>query len=122
MKGKGQIQYLSVIILAAVLGVTALAFSPVVTHGFVLSWDDDSHVVGNRFIRSLAPQRVRAIFTSTVCNTYIPLTVLSFALEYRFGGLDPFIYHLNNLILHLGVTGLVFLFVRRCGYSLFVSF
>ncbi len=104
------------------MGVTALAFSPVVTHGFVLSWDDDSHVVGNRFIRSLAPQRVRAIFTSTVCNTYIPLTVLSFALEYRFGGLDPFIYHLNNLILHLGVTGLVFLFVRRCGYSLFVSF
>lgn len=122
MNFKGQTKYPSVIILAAILGVTALAFSPVVTHGFVLSWDDDSHVVGNRFIRSLAPQRVRAIFESTVCNTYIPLTVLSFALEYRFFKLDPFIYHLNNLILHLGVTGLVFLFVRRCGCSLFVSF
>ncbi|MFA5260392.1 MAG: tetratricopeptide repeat protein [Candidatus Omnitrophota bacterium] len=114
------IKYPSVVIVAAILGVTALAFSPVLNNGFVF-WDDNSHVVENRFIRSLSPERILAIFQSTVCNTYIPLSALSLALEYRVFGLDPFIYHLNNLILHLGVTGLIFVFIRRCGYSFFVS-
>ena len=115
-----QTKFLFVVILAGILGVTALAFSPVLNNGFV-RWDDNSHIIDNRFIRSIKPGRVLNLFQTTTCNTFVPLTVLSFALEYHFFGLDPFFYHLNNLILHLGVTGLIFVFIRRCGYSLFVS-
>jgi tetratricopeptide (TPR) repeat protein len=39
---------------------------------------------------------------------YHPLTLLSYALEYRFFKLNPFAYHLTNLILHLMNGLLVF--------------
>lgn len=46
-------------------------------------------------------------------DLYKPLVFLTYALEYKFFGLFPFIYHLNNYILHLLNTALVFWFVWR---------
>lgn len=42
-----------------------------------------------------------------------PMTELTFAVNYHFGGLDPWGYHAVNLALHLGVVLLVFAFTRR---------
>ena len=41
-------------------------------------------------------------------RTYTPLTTLTFAIEYRLVQDDPFLYHLNNLILHLMVISLIY--------------
>ncbi|XP_075456609.1 protein O-mannosyl-transferase TMTC2 isoform X3 [Ascaphus truei] len=45
-------------------------------------------------------------------KSYRPLCTLSFRLNYTFGGLDPWSYHLVNVLLHSAVTGLFTNFCR----------
>lgn len=97
-----------------ILILTFCAFSYTLQNGFT-NWDDGAHVWGNALVRSLSWENIVRIFTSDVQKTYIPLTILSFAVEYHWFGLNPFVYHLTNLILHLAVTGLVFLLALRMG-------
>ncbi len=78
-------------------------FLPSLSHDFV-NWDDPEHVLENPRIRQLDFKHLYEIFSSTTVNTYIPLTILSFALEYHFFGDNPFIYHFTNIILHAFVT------------------
>ncbi|MCK5581082.1 MAG: hypothetical protein KAJ18_07385, partial [Candidatus Omnitrophica bacterium] len=94
-----------------------IAYLPALQNDFV-NWDDDAHLFQNQFIQSF---NVQDIFTTTVNRTYIPLTSLSFAIEYYFFGEDPFVYHFNNVLLHLLVTGFVFQFGLRIGLSLTAS-
>ncbi len=97
--------------------IAFLTFFPVFKSEF-LNWDDDTHLYDNSLIRTLDLANLKRIFTTTVNDTYIPLTTLSFAIEYHFWKLNPFFYHLNNLLLHIGVTSLVLLFALNLGFSL----
>ena len=93
-------------IILAVAGIILLVFfvyAPALENDFV-NWDDDVHVTRNQFIRSLDTKHIKDIFTTTVNQTYIPLTTLSFAVERHFFDLNPFVYHLNNVLLHIFVT------------------
>jgi tetratricopeptide (TPR) repeat protein len=101
-------------VLWVILAVTLVTFAPVLQSGFT-DWDDDTLLTQNPDVRALSWENVRTIFTSTYVKTYIPLTVLSFAVEYFFAGYDPFVYHLNNLLLHLGVVALVYILGKRLG-------
>ncbi|MBL8012844.1 MAG: tetratricopeptide repeat protein, partial [Candidatus Omnitrophica bacterium] len=89
-------------------------FLPTLRQGFV-SWDDDVHLTNNVQVRELSLTSIKNIFHSQVNKTYIPLTVLSFAIEYKFFGYRPWIYHLNNLLLHLSVVVLVYVLALRLG-------
>ncbi len=51
------------------------------------------------------------IFKTPVSANYNPVTMLTFALNYQNGKLDPYGYHLENVIFHLLDTILVFLFI-----------
>jgi tetratricopeptide (TPR) repeat protein len=95
------------LLISAILGLTFLIYSPALQHEFV-NLDDPNHVTANAQIRSLAPENVAHIFTSTVQRTYIPLTIFSFALEYQLAGNNPFLYHLDNILLHLLVVFLIY--------------
>ena len=53
---------------------------------------------------------------------YHPVTTLSFALEYRFARLNPFIYHFDNLILHLLNILLVYLFIKLLSGNKIIAF
>ncbi len=53
-------------------------------------------------------RNIETIFDSIYMGHYHPLTLLSYSLEYRFFKLNPFAYHLTNLILHLMNGLLVF--------------
>lgn len=103
-------------LLLAVLSITAAAFWPSLFNGFLKN-DDPTHLLENVTLRALTWHNLYAMFSSIVNVTYIPLTTLSFAVEYHFFGYEPFVYHLNNLLLHLAVTALVFGFFRRLGLS-----
>ena len=96
--------------------MAVLAYWPTFSNGFI-NWDDDRHVTRNNQIKSLDAQGLSRIFTGTVNKIYIPLTTLTFALEYHFFKFQPFYYHLNNLLLHLGVGVLVFYWGRSLGLS-----
>ncbi len=110
----------SVLIIIAVLTVVFFVFSPSLSNDFV-NWDDDVHLLHERSVLVLTNDekslRFSDIFLEAINRTYIPITILSFAVEYKFLGFNPFVYHLDNLLLHLGVVGLIFWFARLCGLS-----
>jgi len=87
--------------------VTFLALSPVLKNGFT-NWDDDVQFLDNPIIRGLDFNHLKAIWTSTVLNIYVPLTQMTFAVEHYFFGYNSFVSHLINLIFHLIATLLVF--------------
>jgi len=93
-----------------------MTFFPSLKNQF-LNWDDDVHLLENTSIRYLDREHVKNIFQSNINTTYIPLTALSFAFEYQRCGFNPFVYHLDNLILHLLVVMLIFCFGRMVGLS-----
>ena len=102
----------SILIVVAVVLISFISYWPILKGEFLL-WDDDVHVLENITIRGLDLEHVLEMFTSTVNKIYIPLTSFSFALEHHFFGYDPFVYHLDNVLLHLLVVVMVFFLGRK---------
>jgi hypothetical protein len=82
-------------------------------YGEFLEWDDTTHVTQNPVIRALSLENLRAMFTGYIAKLYVPLTWLSFAIDYQISKRQPFGYHFTNLVLHLANTILVLLLVYR---------
>ena len=110
----------SLLCLLGILTIVAIAFSPTLLNGFSKN-DDPGHLLENPTLRALTSENIRVIFQNIINTTYNPLTILSFAVEYRFFGYNPFVYHLNNLFLHLGVVALIFFFFQKMGLSLLAA-
>jgi hypothetical protein len=89
----------------------ALCFLPALSGSF-LNWDDNVNFLGNSAYRGLGPEQVRWAFTSVLFGHYIPLTRLTWSLNYALGGMDPWGYHLVNVLLH-GVNAAIFYVVAR---------
>jgi len=104
------------LIFLVILTLTGISFLPALFNDFV-NWDDYVHLLDNQTVQSLNFENIKEIFRFPINTIYIPLTLLSFSIEHHFFGLNPFPYHLNNYILHLIVTGLVFLFFNRLGLT-----
>jgi protein O-mannosyl-transferase len=104
-----KLKYL-LLILTGLITLTVIAYSPVSGNGF-LNWDDEDYVYGNKDIQGLGPENLKAFFTQNYLNTYLPLTMISYAVDYKIGGLDPKVYTYTNLILHLLNTLFVFWFI-----------
>ena len=104
-------------ILLGILLIVFIAYFPTLNNQFV-NWDDDPHLLKNHSIHFLDAEHLKNIFQERINKTYIPLTSLSFALEYQRFGYTPFIYHLDNLILHLLVTGLIFFWAIHLGLTM----
>ncbi len=107
-------------VLFVILSIVFLAFSSTLSNQFT-GLDDPKHLLENPHILSLDKENIVSMFSSTINKTYIPLTTLSFAVEYHFFKFEPFIYHLDNLLLHLAVTGLVFYFGCQLGLSVLAA-
>ena len=84
------------------------------------NWDDPEYVLSNPLIRSLSLKNLNQIITEPYFANYAPLTLLSYALDYRLWKLNALGYHLHNVVLHLGcVAGLYFL-LKKIGLPPFV--
>lgn len=90
------------------IGLTVLAFSPVLKAELLFVQDDDEQVIDNQSIRDWSVVGAAKIFKGITLGMYQPLTTLSYLVEYRLAGLTPFIYHLDNLLLHLINAWLVY--------------
>jgi protein O-mannosyl-transferase len=114
MSGKlrKNIQLLQQVSPLAVVAFTAIIYFRALHNNFT-SFDDDFYILRNPFIKDFSWHGVRAIFTSFYSSNYHPLTTLTYLLEYRYFGLNPFPYHLFNVLLHLANTWLVFHLARR---------
>src|SRR3989344_1258472 len=89
-------------------------------------FDDQGFILDNFNIKNFD---IPKIFTTNtvagsgiVSDYYRPLTSITFAIDYKFWGQNPFGFHLTNLILHI-LTGLIlFLFLKKIKISELVSF
>jgi len=95
-----------------VAAVTFLAFVPVFQNDFV-DWDDVDNLTGNPFFRGLGWPQLRWMWTTTLMGHYIPLTWMTFGLDYLVWGLNPLGYHLTSLLLHVANACLVYFIVAR---------
>ena len=89
--------------------ITYLVFSPSLQAEFT-NWDDNAYVSENPLVAANSID-IKQIFTTPVSLHYHPLTILSLAINYQDGKLDPSGYHFENNILHVLNTILVFFFV-----------
>ena len=99
-----------------VIAVCFLVYGNTLRNGFV--YDDIPQVVQNPWIRDF--RYLPEIFSTNAwafqgisSNYYRPLLHISFLLTYQLFGLAPWGFHLVNIVLHAGVSILVFLIASR---------
>ncbi|MBQ3834393.1 MAG: hypothetical protein II816_02620, partial [Elusimicrobia bacterium] len=96
-------------------------FYPTITADFV-NLDDNVMVLSNEYIKSFSFDHLKKIFTAPYYKLYHPLVTMSFAFEYIFAKLDPFLYHIDNIALHIFNTLLVFFILKRLSKSFLISY
>ena len=70
-------------------------------------------ITANPLIRGLDKGALWSMFTTFPTGNWMPLTWISFALNFRMNGLDPRVFHATNVFLHALNTLLVFLVCLR---------
>ncbi|OGP64859.1 MAG: hypothetical protein A3K22_06250, partial [Deltaproteobacteria bacterium RBG_16_42_7] len=109
------------IYLSLILIVTFIAFYPSLQNGFT-NWDDNGHVIDNPSIKTLSWNSVYKMMGSLLMDNYIPLTGLTYMIEYRFFRLNPFAYHVTNLFFHLLNCLLVFWMIHLISRDMLIAF
>lgn len=105
--------YITGIMLAAVCAVGLLIYLPGLSGQFI--FDDVPNIVHNNrlHIDSLSPEALETALTSGFSGPLTrPVSMLSFALNYYFGGLNPYYYKLTNVVIHL-LCGVGLFFLTR---------
>lgn len=97
---------------ASVAVLTVVCFLPTLSGSF-LNWDDNVNFLENTAYQGFGPAEIRWAWTSVLFGHYIPLTRLTWSVNYVLGGMDPRGYHLVNLLLHAGNALLVYVVARR---------
>ncbi|PYN82553.1 MAG: hypothetical protein DMD97_00705, partial [Candidatus Rokuibacteriota bacterium] len=95
------------------LALTAfLVFLPALWNGFV-EWDDPMNLYENPAYRGLTWPQIRWMFTSVLMGHWIPLTWLTFGLDYVLWEMKPAGYHLTSLVIFaLNAPALYFVALR----------
>lgn len=97
---------------ALLAGLGFALYHGALSAGFTL-WDDDLYVTRNPIIRDTSWAGIARLFTEFhVCN-YHPLTWLTLMGEFALVGVSPWLYHLDNLLLHVTASWLVWALTRR---------
>lgn len=105
--------------------LTIIVFSPIKDCGFI-NLDDNNFVYENAYVQSgLNWNSVGQAFSFSSDLTkkggWVPLTWLSLMLDSSMFGINPFGYHLTNLLLHVMNTILLFLIICRMTKALWPS-
>lgn len=100
------------IILAGIIIISFIAFSPSLKNGFT-NWDDPALIIDNSLIKELSLHNIKRIFTEVYFANYQPLHLFSYMLEYKAFGLNPVGYHRVSLLMHLINVVLVYLFILK---------
>ncbi len=95
-------------LLALLIVAPLLVYLPSVLRDGFVSIDDGLLITKNAAVQSLSFGTLWHIFTSYDPELYIPLTLFTYQIEWALAGAQPILFHLTNLLLHIG-SG-VFLF------------
>lgn len=98
--------------------LTVATFLPALQNGFI-DWDDYETLLNNPHYRGVGWTELRWMFTTFHMGHYQPLSWMTFGLDYLLWGMEPFGYHLTNLLLHAANAVLFyFVAVRLLGLAL----
>ena len=103
---------------AVILVLTFISFFPSLKGDFMQTWDDEKYVTANPVIRELNAGTIRQMFTRPVNGTYVPLPLLTYAVNYKLSGDSPMPFHATSLFFHLLSTLLVFMILRLLNIDL----
>lgn len=103
------------------VAITMVLFFNSLGNDFV-NWDDDVNVLENPNLTAFNWAAIKGIFTSDVIGNYNPLTILTFAIEKHLFGLNPTVFHVNNLILHMVCVFLVYRILQGLGMNAMLAF
>jgi tetratricopeptide (TPR) repeat protein len=92
--------------------VTGVAFLPTLDNEFV-NWDDEINLVDNPHYRGLGWTQLRWMWSTVHMGHWIPLTWMTFGLDYLLWGMHPVGYHLTNLLLHIANAAAFYFLARR---------
>ena len=95
-------------LLVTALVATAIVYFPALFNNFTLNWDDGGYINEYAAVHSINAKNLKEIFTAYYKGNYHPLTTFFYALEWSLVGESPFLFHLNNIIIHLINVFLVF--------------
>jgi protein O-mannosyl-transferase len=113
-----------VLICLALAILTVITFWQLKDCGFI-NLDDNVYVYENAYVQSgLNWKSIIKAFSSELVEksgNWHPVTWLSLMLDYQIFGLNPFGYHLINLLFHVMNTILLFLILRRMTKTLWPS-
>jgi protein O-mannosyl-transferase len=87
------------ILYAFAAAVTFAVYLPSLDNGFV-DWDDNANFIDNEHYRGLGVANLRWMATAFVLGHYQPLSWVTLGFDYLVWGMNPFGYHLTNVILH----------------------
>jgi len=90
----------------------ALLYGGTVRHEFT-TWDDDVYVTRNPVVTDPSWEAVAALFTRPAFYNYHPLTILSYMGEHALVGDAPWLYHLDNVLLHIAASLLAYGLLRH---------
>jgi Flp pilus assembly protein TadD len=89
-------------------GITLLVYANSLANGF--TYDDEAYILHNQAVKSFS---FSGLFHPLGFNNVLrPITFLSFAMNWAMGHTNPLGYHLLNILLHAGVTLMLYLLLR----------
>jgi hypothetical protein len=98
---------------AVLFAVATALYYQTTSFGFQVTWDDGTYVINNSHITEFTLANIVSLFDRPYEGLYGPIQMLTYMLDYRMWGLDPFGYHLSNLLIHSANVVLVFFVLRR---------
>ena len=87
-----------------------------------VNWDDGKYVYRNSYICQPTLGNLKYIFSHNYLSHYFPITMVSYMLDYQVWHLEPFGYHLTNVILHILNVILVFILLTLVLQNKIASF
>lgn len=101
-----------VAVLAFIFSFTLIIYAHTFTNGFV-SMDDYLFVTENPYIEGFTIDNLKHNFSHPTGGHFQPITQLTYMIDHLIGGLNPFIYHLTSLLIHLLNIALVYFLIIR---------
>lgn len=104
----------NVFISGVIAVVTFAIFAQVLKNDFVM-WDDDWLIYKNPTLGGISLKNLHLIFANVTISSswYTPLTGLRWSITYQYFHLNPFGYHLGNLLFHTADAVLIFFLIRK---------
>jgi tetratricopeptide (TPR) repeat protein len=81
------------------------------------NWDDGM-IYQNPTIRDLSWKGIKRIFTHEKANTYQPIRMLSYAIDYKFWKFNPAGYHITSILFYILTCIMVFFTLRHLSANL----